>query len=438
MKKFVLFLMVSIAITASTNAQIFDSLGVISPGYEIEDLCSRGNTLYAAMGAAGVWNSNDDGATWTATSPLPDAGFGEEWAFCIHAASNGDLIVGGNTVYNNAPFSGAVFRSSDDGASWTAEPFTGLLGYEESRKIVELSNGDLMLLGGQDKLFSSSLSSSEWIQTNAPGGVIFGFEQINDEIFVVTNPSAGNAGTWTSTDLGASWERYGSNGTPIGTGTVTLAPIIRSGNYKFIGIGGTSDPRGMYRSGVNDTLWLEKNNGLGDSGIYPTCMATDGVSIWMVMQGIDNCMFTSTADYGENWETPAEGLPMEGGSNPCLEKMVVHGTDLYTYANESVFRMEDVAVPTSVDEALVYDSGFSVYPNPATQEVYVSFKNIQNLSDQIEINIIDVSGKLVYQNKYANQLEALKVDLSIFKSGFYMISVNIGQSNYMQKLVIRK
>ncbi|MCF6169491.1 MAG: glycoside hydrolase [Bacteroidales bacterium] len=250
--------MVVTATTITTYAQVFDSIAIISPDYEIEDLTSKGTTLYAALGLGGVWYSDDEGYTWTQASPLPDAGFGQEGAYSIFAASNGDLIVGGNLVYNNAPLSGVVFRSSDDGASWTAENFDGLGGYEESGKIVELSNGDLMMKGGQGKLFISSLTNPVWTQTNAPGGDIFGFEQIDDIIFVVNNPAGGTAGTWTTTDQGQTWWPYGSNGTPVGLGTVTIAPVLKSGDYKFIGIGGTYDPRGMYRSGVNDTLWVEK------------------------------------------------------------------------------------------------------------------------------------------------------------------------------------
>jgi hypothetical protein len=59
-----------------------------------------------------------------------------------------------------------------------------------------------MMKGGQAKLFISTLTTSEWTQITAPGGVIFGFEKICDKAFVVTNPSAGIAGTWVTSDLG--------------------------------------------------------------------------------------------------------------------------------------------------------------------------------------------------------------------------------------------
>ena len=434
MKKFLLFLVVAAITATTTYSQVFDSLGIISPDHEIEDLTSKGTTLFAALGLGGVWYSEDEGYSWTQTSPLPDAGFGQEAAFSVYAASNGDLIVGGNLVYNNAPLSGVVFRSSDDGVTWTGENFDGLSGYEESGKIIGLSSGDLMMKGGQGKLFTSSLTNPAWTQTSAPGGVIFGFEQINDEIFVVNNPAGGTAGTWSTMDMGQTWQRYGSNGTPVGLGTVTMAPVIKSGNYKFIGIGGTYDPRGMYRSGVNDTLWVEKNNGLGDSGIYPVCIATDDLTIWMVMQGVSgSCLFTSTTDFGENWETPVEGLPIEGGSSPCLEKMIVFGADLYTYANESIYRKEDVAVPVSVDEQVLPDNSIIIYPNPVSNELNASFSTaVENGSWEV----LNLHGQVLNKGRFsASAHSSLTIDTGSLQPGFYLLLVKVAGLNQMYKFV---
>jgi len=436
MKKHVFFLMIILLTTASIKAQIFDSIGIISPGNEIEDLCSKGGTLYAATGQSGIWYSEDNGDSWTQTSPFPDAGFGEEWAFSILVASNGDLIVGGNLVYSGAALSGVVFRSSDNGTNWSTENFEGLGGYEECVKMVELSNGDLMLLGGQGKLFISSISGTGWTQTNAPGGVIFGFEQIDDIIYVVNNPAGGTAGTWTTTNQGETWERYGSNGTPVGSGSVTIAPILKSNQYKFIGIGGTYEPRGIYRSGVNDTLWMQKNYGLGDGWIYPTCMATDQTTIWMVIQDVDVCKFTSTTDFGENWSEPMSGLPMEGGSAPCVEKLVVHGTDLFIYANESIYRKEDVAVPTGINDGHFSATRFNIYPNPAVNQLNIQLNNLDQNNGNFELQIFDIGGKVVYQEELSKGQSDYQVDLTKFHPGFYMISILEGENKYLQKLVI--
>lgn len=374
-------------------SQVFDLLGDVSADYNIEDIAWKGDVLYAALGEGGVWYSVDEGSTWIQTTILPDAGFGNEAAFSLFVASNGDLIVGGNTAYNGSPFAGAVFRSSDDGVSWSAQPYEGLLGYEKSEKIVELSDGSLMMRGGQQKLFVSSLSSSEWTQVSSPGGVIFGFENINDLIFVVTNPSTGTAGTWVSSDLGTTWSRYGGNDTPVSAGTVTMAPIIKSGNYKYIGIGGTYEPRGLYRSGINDTLWVEVNSGLNSSGIYPICMTTDNGTIWMVFQATSGaCRYTFTNDFGNSWVEPVEGLPTQGGSNPCVSKLMVFKSHLYTFANTSIYRQEDVASPSATGEKEYLNSKIDLYPNPVKYNMKVHFRNS---TGTIRWEIINMYGQTV-------------------------------------------
>lgn len=425
MKK-ILLTIVIIAVSATLSfSQVFDSLTVINAEYSIEDLARKGDVIFAALGEGGVMYSTDEGFTWNQTSQLPDAGFGQEAANSIYVASNGDLIVGGNLNYNGSPLEGVVFRSSDNGTSWNAEPYDGLGGYEKSKKIIELPNGGLMMHGGQSKLFTSSLSNSTWTQITAPGGVIFGFEVIGDKVFVVTNPSTGTAGTWVSSDFGASWQRYGGNGTPVSGGTVTIAPILSTTNYKYIGIGGAYGQKGVFRSGINDTLWVESINGIENFGVYPICMATDNQTIWMVFQDAGGgCYFTSTTDFADNWEEPVMGLPQQGVGGPCVRKMMVFKTHLYTYANKSIYRIADVAAPTSISEQSMVENEIKVYPNPGNGRINLEF-NMENRSD-IELSITDLSGRLVFKQEMQAVLQGKRkvtIDLSEIKSGLYIVTL---------------
>jgi len=437
MKKILLTITIIALSTTLSLSQVFDSLTVINSEYNIEDLAWKGDDIFAALGEGGVMYSSDEGLTWNETSELPDAGFGQEAANSIYVASNGDLIVGGNLNYNGAALGGVVFRSSDNGTTWTAEPYEGLGGYEKSKKIVELPNGDLMMHGGSAKLFTSSLSTSAWTQITAPGGVIFGFEVIGDMVFVVTNPSAGTAGTWVSSDLGASWQRYGGNGTPVYGGTATIAPILSTTNYKYIGIGGSYDQKGVFRSGINDTLWVESNNGIDNFGIYPICMATDNQTIWMVFQDAGGgCYFTSTTDYADNWEEPVMGLPQQGVGGPCVKKMMVFKTHLYTYANKSIYRIADVAIPTSISERDIAEKEIKVYPNPSNGQINLKF-NLVNPSI-VELSITDINGRLVHQVGFSEETNFYQVNISSLRPGLYMVNINTGKDIYKEKLVITK
>lgn len=434
MKKLVLSLAIIAFVSITTFSQVFDLLGEINPEYNIQDIESKGDLLFAALGEGGVMVSSDEGFTWSATSPLPDAGFGQESAYSIFAASNGDLIVGGNQTYNGAPLSGSVFRSSNNGTTWSFQTFDGLTGYEQSGKIVELSDGSLMMRGGQSKLFISSLSSTEWTQTISPGGVIFGFENINDEIFVVTNPSTGTAGTWVTSDLGTTWSRYGGNGTPVSGGTVTMAPVISTENYKFVCIGGTYGQKGVFRSGINDTLWVEMNNGIGSSGIYPICMATDNETIWMVFQDTGGgCNFTSTSDFAANWETPVAGLPQQGVGGPCVPKIMVFKSHLYTYANTSIYRIEDVANPSATGKQKYINDNIEVYPNPVTSQLSIRFKK-SSINCQWEV--LNVFGQEIMNGQTnATSGNNITVNVESLPEGYFILKTTMDGETSVNKFL---
>ncbi|MCF8368647.1 MAG: T9SS type A sorting domain-containing protein [Bacteroidales bacterium] len=435
MKKLLFSAVLTVFTFTTTFSQVFDSISQITPEHNIEDITSKGDLLFAACGEGGVWISSDDGFTWTQTATFPDAGFGQEAANAIYAASNGDIIVGGNLNYNGAALGGVVFRSSNNGGNWTFENFEGLAGYEKCEKIIELSDGSLMLHGGQSKLFISSLTSSTWTQTTAPGGVIFGFENINDEIFVVTNPSAGTAGTWVTSDLGITWERYGGNGTPVSGGTVTVAPIIKSGMYKFIGIGGAYDSHGVFRAGVNDTLWQEVNNGITGFGLYPICMATDNQTIWMVYQDAGGgCKFTSTTDFAENWTEPVSGgMPQQGVGGPCVPKMIVFKSHLYTFANKSVYRIEDVASPSSTGKRKYNDSSIEIFPNPTACQLNIKVKKVGNNGNWEIINLYGMVIKSGIINAHSNNITT--VNVGDFPAGYHMLKTNVDGIISMNKFL---
>lgn len=434
MKKLVLSLAIIAIMSITTYSQLFDLLGDISTEYNIEDIAWKGDVLYAALGEGGVWYSSDEGFTWTQTAELPDAGFGTEAAISLLVASNGDLIVGGNQLYNGAALGGSVFRSSDDGASWNATAYEGLGGYEKSGKIVEHSNGDLMMQGGFQKLFTSSLSSSEWTQITTPGGVIFGFEIINDVVFVVTNPAGGTAGTWVTIDLGTTWSRYGGNGTPISGGTVTTAPIIAINNYKFIGIGGAYDSHGVFRSGINDTVWQEVNNGISNFGIYPICMATDNETLWMIFQDAGGgCYFTSSVDFANNWSEPEMGMPQQGVGGPCIPKMMTFKTHLYAFANTGIYRMEDVASPSATRKENYTNNEIKLYPNPVSDVLRVQFKE-SNVDTQWDVlNVFGQVMKSGQQNSNNNNI--LSVNMENLPVGYYILRTNIDGKISMNKFL---
>jgi len=80
----------------------------------------------------------------------------------------------------------------------------------------------------------------------------------------------------------------------------------------------------------------------------------------------------------------------------------------------------------------------SVYPNPATTNATVSFS--LNNEASVNINVTDLSGKVVYTNALGtvNGTQSVNVNTDALNSGVYMVNVSVDGNVSTQKLVIRK
>ncbi|WP_074407184.1 M4 family metallopeptidase [Aquimarina megaterium] len=66
-------------------------------------------------------------------------------------------------------------------------------------------------------------------------------------------------------------------------------------------------------------------------------------------------------------------------------------------------------------------TGFNVYPNPASKDLNISFKSLDNVSSQIRI--VNILGKVVYNKEVKSTLgnNTIKVDVSRLNSGIYFV-----------------
>lgn len=78
--------------------------------------------------------------------------------------------------------------------------------------------------------------------------------------------------------------------------------------------------------------------------------------------------------------------------------------------------------------------GFGVYPNPATDKCNVVFDKNLNIES---ISVVDLTGKVVFNQGIASQMTLLKLDLSNFDSGVYFINVTTENGVTTQKLIVQ-
>jgi hypothetical protein len=81
---------------------------------------------------------------------------------------------------------------------------------------------------------------------------------------------------------------------------------------------------------------------------------------------------------------------------------------------------------------------FNIFPNPATNCLYISCGGIENLTD-FTISILDLAGRKLFEQYIPKFYSSeISIPVSELNSGIYLISMQNDRSSYCQKVVIRK
>ncbi|MBA3986652.1 MAG: T9SS type A sorting domain-containing protein, partial [Flavobacteriales bacterium] len=80
---------------------------------------------------------------------------------------------------------------------------------------------------------------------------------------------------------------------------------------------------------------------------------------------------------------------------------------------------------------------FVMYPNPASEEVYISFQNIPE--QDLNIQITNTLGQVVYSSEDVSSYENNTISLPIsgYASGLYFVSIKQMGATQIKKLVIK-
>ena len=105
---------------------------------------------------------------------------------------------------------------------------------------------------------------------------------------------------------------------------------------------------------------------------------------------------------------------------------------IQAYMNPRVMKVLEIGnyQTLGVQSAVVNNNVFSIYPNPATQEVTV----VSNNGNVTNVTIYDITGRLVYTEK-AN-VTTLSVNISELPKGVYVINVKTAKGENVEKLII--
>lgn len=77
----------------------------------------------------------------------------------------------------------------------------------------------------------------------------------------------------------------------------------------------------------------------------------------------------------------------------------------------------------------------TTYPNPFVQTVNLEFS--KPIFDFINVNVFDISGHLIYEEKKKANNNILTIDLPLLPSGEYLVRLNATNFNFFTKIIKR-
>ncbi|MEC3905968.1 S8 family serine peptidase [Tamlana sp. 2201CG12-4] len=92
---------------------------------------------------------------------------------------------------------------------------------------------------------------------------------------------------------------------------------------------------------------------------------------------------------------------------------------------------------TPLVNSIVLDDNIVIFPNPSSSYVFVNLNSLTNDNKEFDfqIRLLDVNGRVVFEDKTNRIFE--QIDTSVFKNGFYVLTLSNGKEVVTKKLIIK-
>lgn len=394
------------------NGGNWQVVGQFAAGEIVWCLEKDGSDVYAGTIGGKIYKSADNGVSWTRINTTMTAGY--IWSVVI--AQNGTIFAGTEQ---------GVFASSDNGASWTLTTLSG----KDTRALKIDSNGDIYAGTWGFGVFRSADNGATWTAIN--NGLVF---------------TAVHALTISGNDLYAG--TFGGGGVyKLNKNTMTWSNLPNS--YPHIW-GLESDTNGKiyaatYGGGVSvsadgGNTWTSAN---GSPNAFVYGIELDGAgnvyaSSWAA--GV----FVST-DGGSTWSSLGMGgfgvssmitLPSQGsnGDNPSFA--------IYAGASDGkIYRLESPLTSAKDDINTVTDYKLEQnYPNPFNPATTIRFSISE--PGMVQLNVFNIQGEKVAEliNSFMQAgSHNITFDASSLPSGVYIYQIDAGSRfREVKKMILLK
>jgi hypothetical protein len=384
-------------------------------------MAQYGNTIAVSFIRFGYHNyilkSVDNGDNWTAIqffhSSVRYYGEPSEYADTCLVPTHGVVAVDikgkVHVVFGNRQ----AYNGDDEGSLWLVTGyFTSFLSYW-NEDMPPLDGDDFIAEDMQDIMFDKYIDedlTTTWeklyIKSTTPEWPIIGFYTPTDNVF--TAPASAEDFKWIQTSYG------------------------RAGTFSFPQMAFDRDNTmhlsylGIFDGGSDDSRWLrhpfyttrtENNEWTPTKYLVNTINLIDREFAYLTLSGLyDNKMFLM-----------AQVDQYAGVYTPYVNDSPDHDPVTNYYYSFNVF---PVFTPYAINEVDYTPLTMTVYPNPASGQVTVSFEGIKG-----NITVYNMLGQAVYHAKNVENQQ--NISLNELTTGVYFVTLRSGNATATQKLIVK-
>ena len=397
--------------------------GAVNPGLSMIFPASPTTAYVAAykrsFGNGGVWKTTDTGANWIKVSTA--SMYANSASFCnvVYFTDADHGFIQGDPI--NGEFE--MYSTSDGGTTWTPidganidDPLSGEFGYTGG---IVAAGGTIWFTTSAGRLYRSTDNGATWTAHATP---LADFGGNNGDSGSVTFKDANegwilrdNSELYHTTDAGDTWTLLSSTVLTDMSGDIVYVPgadrlIIADADFNHTNYGSAySDDGGVtwtkilyYKlDGFNNSDWIKLTNYL--VGTAPNQEPWQLQHTCVTVYDQDHILsgtFMSQLD-------PNDSNTYNGG--------------IFVYNNTTVDKVASNTV-----------KGLQMYPNPASNFIHISASN-----DISEVSIYDMAGKEVKKINDIDITETT-INLQDLKQGFYLIKItDVKGGEQTNKLVIK-